>query len=127
MSKIKKVTALEILDSRGNPTVQVDLILESGAHGVAKVPSGASTGSNEAVELRDGDNNRYLGKGVLQAVKNVEETIQPAVMGMEAANQQALERTDRMRIHAELVDVEDRLVLVEHAQHDLFAVDAGQR
>ena len=91
MSTIKKVSALEILDSRGNPTVQVDLTLESGAHGVAKVPSGASTGSNEAVELRDNDNDRYLGKGVLKAVKNVEETIQPAVVGMDAANQQALD------------------------------------
>lgn len=91
MSKIQKVTALEILDSRGNPTVQVDLMLESGAHGVAKVPSGASTGSNEAVELRDNDNGRYLGKGVLKAVKNVEETIQPTVVGMDAANQQALD------------------------------------
>jgi Enolase, N-terminal domain len=66
MSGIKKVTALEILDSRGHSTIQVDLTLESGAHGVAKVPSGASTGSHEAVELRDGDNSRYHGKGVLE-------------------------------------------------------------
>ncbi len=91
MSKIKKITALEILDSRGNPTIQVDLTLESGARGVAKVPSGASTGSNEAVEPRDGDNNRYLGKGVLKAVRNVEEVIQPAVVGMDAADQQTLD------------------------------------
>jgi enolase len=91
MSNIKKVTALEILDSRGNPTIQVDITLESGASGVAKVPSGASTGKNEAVELRDGDNTRYLGKGVLKAVKNVEEVIQPAVVGMDAADQQTLD------------------------------------
>lgn len=91
MSKIKKVTALEILDSRGNPTVQVDLTLESGTLGVAKVPSGASTGSNEAVELRDGNNTRYLGKGVLKAVRNVEEIIQPAVVGMDAADQKTLD------------------------------------
>jgi enolase len=69
MSNIKKLAALEILDSRGNPTIQVDLTLESGVTGVAKVPSGASTGSNEAVELRDGDPKRYSGKGVLKAVR----------------------------------------------------------
>ena len=91
MSNIKKLTALEILDSRGNPTIQVDLTLESGATGVAKVPSGASTGSNEAVELRDGDQSRYLGKGVLKAVKNVVDIIQPAVVGMDAADQEALD------------------------------------
>jgi enolase len=91
MSNIKKITALEILDSRGNPTIQVDLTLESGATGVAKVPSGASTGSNEAVELRDGDQNRYLGKGVLKAVKNVVDVIQPALVGMDAADQQTLD------------------------------------
>jgi enolase len=91
MSNIKKLAALEILDSRGNPTIQVDLTLESGATGVAKVPSGASTGSNEAVELRDGDQSRYLGKGVLKAVKNVVDIIQPAVVGMDAADQEALD------------------------------------
>jgi enolase len=91
MSNIKKLAALEILDSRGNPTIQVDLTLESGATGVAKVPSGASTGSNEAVELRDGDESRYLGKGVLKAVKNVVDIIQPAVVGMDAADQEALD------------------------------------
>jgi enolase len=85
MSGIKKVTALEILDSRGHSTIQVDLTLESGAHGVAKVPSGASTGSHEAVELRDGDNSRYHGKGVLRAIQNVEDVIQPAILGMDAA------------------------------------------
>jgi enolase 1/2/3 len=91
MSNIKKLTALEILDSRGNPTIQVDLTVESGATGVAKVPSGASTGSNEAVELRDGDQKRYLGKGVLNAVKNVVDVIQPAVVGMDAADQETLD------------------------------------
>jgi len=91
MSNIKKITALEILDSRGNPTIQVDLTLESGATGVAKVPSGASTGSNEAVELRDGDQKRYSGKGVLKAVKNVVDIIQPAVVGMDAADQETLD------------------------------------
>jgi hypothetical protein len=91
MSGINKVAALEILDSRGNPTIQVSLTLESGAHGVAKVPSGASTGRREAIELRDGDSSRYQGKGVLNAVKNVEQEIQPAVVGMDAADQQTLD------------------------------------
>jgi enolase len=91
VSNIKKLAALEILDSRGNPTIQVDLMLESGATGVSKVPSGASTGSNEAVELRDGDQNRYSGKGVLKAVKNVVDIIQLAVVGMDAADQEALD------------------------------------
>jgi len=124
MSNIKKLTALEILDSRGNPTIQVDLTLESGATGVAKVPSGASTGSNEAVELRDGDPKRYLGKGVLKAVKNVVDIIQSAVLGMDAADQEALDEklialdgtpnkaklgaNDR-RIHKDAVDTEEKL------------------
>jgi len=83
MSKIKKLDAMEILDSRGNPTVQVSLWLESGALGVAKVPSGASTGRREAVELRDGEKNRYGGKGVRKAVGNVLGEIQKAVVGFE--------------------------------------------
>jgi enolase len=91
VSRIKKVAALEILDSRGNSTIQVNLTLESGMHGVAKVPSGASTGRREAVELRDGDSSRYRGKGVLKAIKNVEQEIQPAVVGMDAADQQTLD------------------------------------
>ena len=91
MSRITKVAALEILDSRGNSTIQVNLTLESGAHGVAKVPSGASTGRREAIELRDGDSSRYRGKGVLNAIKNVEQEIQPAVIGMDAADQQTLD------------------------------------
>ena len=71
MSKIKKIYAREILDSRGNPTIEVEVTLESGIIGVASVPSGASTGKNEALELRDNDKNRYHGKGVLKAVNNV--------------------------------------------------------
>jgi enolase len=91
MSKIASLDALEILDSRGNPTVQVALSLESGAMGIAKVPSGASTGKNEAAELRDEDTKRYSGKGVLQAVHNVLYIIQPAILGMDASRQQALD------------------------------------
>jgi len=75
MSIIDAIQAREILDSRGNPTIEVEVLLESGAYGVAAVPSGASTGEHEAVELRDGDKKRYLGKGVLKAVENVNETI----------------------------------------------------
>jgi enolase len=91
MSGIKSIGSLEILDSRGNPTVEVTVVLESGATGVAKVPSGASTGKNEAVELRDGDSSRYRGKGVLKAVGNVRNVIQPAVIGFDASNQRALD------------------------------------
>ena len=83
MSRIKTLDALEIPDSRGNPTVQVTVRLESGACGVAKIPSGASTGKREAVELRDGDKSRYGGKGVRKAVANVVGEIQEAVLGME--------------------------------------------
>ena len=78
---IAEVKAREILDSRGNPTIEVDLILEDGAFGSAAVPSGASTGENEAVELRDGDPARFQGKGVLKAVENVTNEIRPAVLG----------------------------------------------
>jgi len=91
MPKIVSLDAIEILDSRGNPTIEVALSLESGATGVAKVPSGASTGKNEAVELRDGDTKRYGGKGVRKAVKNVLNVIQPAVIGMDASEQEALD------------------------------------
>jgi enolase len=83
MSKIRELQALEILDSRGNPTIQVAVILESGAQGVAKIPSGASTGKREAVELRDGDKSRYGGKGVRKAVGNVLGEIQKAVAGFD--------------------------------------------
>ena len=79
---IADVKAREILDSRGNPTIEVDVILEEGAFGSAAVPSGASTGENEAMELRDGDSERFQGKGVLKAVENVMNEIRPAILGM---------------------------------------------
>jgi enolase len=85
--KIEKIIAREILDSRGNPTVEVDVHLESGAFGRASVPSGASTGENEAIELRDGDGKRYLGKGVSKAVDNVNKVLAPALKGMSALQQ----------------------------------------
>jgi enolase len=88
MSKIKEIRGREIMDSRGNPTVSVDVILESGAKGTAGVPSGASTGSREALELRDGDKSRYLGKGVLKAVANVNGELRSALLGMEAVGNQ---------------------------------------
>jgi enolase len=87
MSAIVDVVAREILDSRGNPTVEVDVLLESGVMGRAAVPSGASTGSREAIELRDGDASRYLGKGVLQAVENVNTEISEAIIGLDAEEQ----------------------------------------
>jgi len=92
VSAITGVYAREILDSRGNPTLEVEVSLESGAWGRAAVPSGASTGKREAVELRDGDAQRYRGKGVQQAVRNVEETIAPEVDGMEASEQAAIDQ-----------------------------------
>ena len=91
--KIDEVRALEVLDSRGNPTVQVEVVLEDGSEGVAMVPSGASTGSFEAVELRDGDKSRYLGKGVLKAVENVNTIIRDKIVGMNAYDQIELDRT----------------------------------
>jgi enolase len=93
MSEIKEVHAREIMDSRGNPTVEVDVVLESGYYGRAAVPSGASTGEREAVELRDGDKSRYLGKGVTKAVDNVNNTIAKEVAGIEAANQALVDKT----------------------------------
>ena len=92
MTKIIEVRAREILDSRGNPTVEVEVHLSGGAKGRAAVPSGASTGEREALELRDGDPKRFLGKGVQKAVKNVREIIAPKVKGMEATGQVALDR-----------------------------------
>jgi len=93
MSEIKAVRAREIMDSRGNPTVQVDVLLESGYMGTAAVPSGASTGEREAVELRDGDKKRYLGKGVLKAVENVNTVIAKAVVGTEVTEQALIDKT----------------------------------
>ena len=92
MSSITGLYAREILDSRGNPTIEAEVQLESGAWGRAAVPSGASTGKREAIELRDGDNQRYRGKGVRQAVRNVEETIAPEIEGMDASEQAALDQ-----------------------------------
>ncbi|BCX82290.1 enolase [Methylomarinovum caldicuralii] len=92
MAKIVDIHAREILDSRGNPTVEAEVKLASGVIGCAKVPSGASTGTREAVELRDGDPRRYLGKGVLKAVANVNGEIKDALVGMDAADQAALDR-----------------------------------
>lgn len=89
---IKNIRGREILDSRGNPTVEVDVILESGVMGRAAVPSGASTGEHEAVELRDGDKSRYMGKGVLKAVSNVNNELNPALKGKDASCQSALDR-----------------------------------
>ncbi|MBP3287214.1 MAG: phosphopyruvate hydratase [Prevotella sp.] len=89
--KIQKIHAREILDSRGNPTVEVDVVLENGVMGRAAVPSGASTGENEALELRDGDKNRYLGKGTLKAVENVNTIIAPALVGDCVLDQRALD------------------------------------
>ncbi len=92
MGEIVDVYARQILDSRGNPTIEVDVILESGAMGRAAVPSGASTGKREALELRDGDKKRYLGKGVLKAVANVNEEIGPNIMGLESTEQAFLDK-----------------------------------
>ena len=92
MSVISQVKAREVLDSRGNPTVEVDVVLSDGAQGRALVPSGASTGVNEALELRDGDSRRFLGKGVLKAVDNVNQKIAPEIMGRSAQDQESLDR-----------------------------------
>ncbi len=93
MSAIVDIIGREILDSRGNPTVECDVLLESGVMGRASVPSGASTGSREAIELRDGDSTRYLGKGVLNAVNHINHEISEAVLGLDAAEQAFLDRT----------------------------------
>ena len=93
MSAIYDIHAREILDSRGNPTLEVEVVLESGVVGRAAVPSGASTGENEALELRDGDKGRYLGKGVLTAVKNVNEKIFPELEGMDVMDQVEIDKT----------------------------------
>ena len=93
MSSIVDIIGREVLDSRGNPTVECDVLLESGVMGRAAVPSGASTGSREAIELRDGDRSRYLGKGVLQAVENINTEISEALMGLDATEQAYIDRT----------------------------------
>jgi enolase len=93
MSRIENIHAREILDSRGNPTVEVDVMLESGVIGRAQVPSGASTGEREALELRDGDASRFLGKGVTTAVSNVNEKIMPELVGLESLDQIGIDKT----------------------------------
>ena len=93
MSFIEQVWAREILDSRGNPTIEAEVVLEDGTQGRAAVPSGASTGENEAVELRDGDELRYLGKGVLKAVENVNETISRELEGLDCLDQTLIDQT----------------------------------
>src|SRR5580692_7165817 len=92
MSQITEVYAREILDSRGNPTLEVEVFLDSGAMGRAAVPSGASTGEREALELRDGDKERYLGKGVLKAVSNVNDIIADEITGMEGTDQAGIDK-----------------------------------
>ncbi len=106
MSKIKDVIGREILDSRGNPTVEVDVILESGIVGRAAVPSGASTGEREALEMRDGDSSRFLGKGVLNAVKNVNTELRNLVIGYDVLDQKAL---DYAMIKLDGTDTKSRL------------------
>src|ERR1700760_2136091 len=93
MSRIAAIRGREIIDSRGNPTVEADVILDSGALGRAAVPSGASTGTREAVELRDGDKKRYGGKGVLKAVEHVNTVLQQALVGRDARDQAGLDET----------------------------------
>jgi enolase len=106
MSKIVDIRGREIIDSRGNPTVEADVVLESGALGRAAVPSGASTGTREAVELRDGDKGRFLGKGVLKAVANVNGELKKALIGRDAANQADI---DRIMIELDGTDTKARL------------------
>lgn len=104
--KIKDVKATEILDSRGNPTVSVEVALDSGVRAIAAVPSGASTGTHEALEMRDGDKNRYLGKGVLKAVENVNKKIAPLLSGKSA---EAQEELDKMMIQADATENKSKL------------------
>ncbi|QDH77714.1 phosphopyruvate hydratase [Echinicola soli] len=106
MTLITAIHARQILDSRGNPTVEVDVATESGAFGRAAVPSGASTGVNEAVELRDGDKSKYLGKGVLEAVKNVNEIIQPELIGQSVFDQRGI---DDLMIQLDGTDTKSKL------------------
>ena len=92
MSKISRIVGREVMDSRGNPTVEADVYLDTGAWGRACAPSGASTGSREALEVRDGDKSRYMGKGVLTAVAAVNEAIAPALVGKNSYDQKAIDR-----------------------------------
>ena len=106
MSKIVDIKAFEVMDSRGNPTVMAEVILESGAVGSACAPSGASTGSREALELRDGDKSRYLGKGVLKAVANINDTIRPLLLGKDASEQRAI---DKIMLDADATENKSKL------------------
>lgn len=93
MAKIKSIIPRQILDSRGNPTVEVDLVLDNGILSRASVPSGASTGSREAIELRDGKSDFYLGKSVLKAVENIKTKLSPALLGKEVTDQKLIDQT----------------------------------
>ena len=106
MSKIVDIKAFEVMDSRGNPTVMAEVILDSGAVGSACAPSGASTGSREALELRDGDKSRYLGKGVLKAVANINDTIRPLLLGKDASEQRAI---DQIMLDADATENKSKL------------------
>ena len=123
MSEISEVRAREILDSRGNPTVEVEVLLESGALGRAAVPSGASTGTREALELRDGDKGRYLGKGVTKAVENVNQTIAPEVEGMEATDQAGL---DQLLLELDGTPEKKKLAIIDSDDVDAFSEFTNQ-
>ena len=113
MSRISKVIGREILDSRGNPTVEADVILESGNMGRAAAPSGASTGEREAIELRDGDNNRYLGKGVTRAVSHINQELAGITVGRDCNDQRGLDqafRADRQRAHCDADAIVERRI-----------------
>jgi len=127
MSNIVDIQAFEILDSRGNPTVQADVILENGVIGTANAPSGASTGSREALELRDGDSSRYLGKGVLTAVNNINTTIKTLLVGQDVADQRQL---DKLMIDADGTDNKatlgaNAILAVSLAAAKAAAIDLG--
>ena len=128
MTRIAEVHGREIIDSRGNPTVEAEVTLASGAQGRAAVPSGASTGSREAVELRDGDKKRYQGKGVLKAVKNVNTVLRTAVVGRDAEDQAGL---DACMIELDGTETKSRLganalLAVSLANAHAAAREAGQ-
>ena len=139
MSTILAVQAREILDSRGNPTVEADVILEDGTYGRAAVPSGASTGEHEANELRDGDAKRYLGKGVQKAVANVSRLIEPALIGLDVTEQLTLDRTLRFLgqyddINASIDGIERvrsveqcRRGVSDHPRHLLVRISTGHQ
>jgi len=120
MTIISDVYAREVLDSRGNPTVEVEVSLESGGKGRAIVPSGASTGAYEAVELRDNDKSRYLGKGVLKAVENVNVTIAPEIIGLDALDQTAIDRR-MIELERFAIDLEGQPLTIDRNQ---FAAQA---